>query len=87
MSCHVAFPDSATNETNSLHRAIRVYGGNDYDFLFKIVITGDSGTGKTALLGKFVGEEHSGIATIGVDFKIRTVDIDGKRVKLQIVRV
>ena len=57
-----------------------------YDYLFKILIIGDSGVGKTALLlryteGVFNPEFHS---TIGVDFKINTVDIDGKLVKMQL---
>jgi Ras-related protein Rab-1A len=58
----------------------------EYDYLFKILLIGDSGVGKSALLLRFADDEYSEsyISTIGVDFKIRTVTIDDKSVKLQI---
>lgn len=58
----------------------------DYDHLFKLLIIGDSGVGKSSLLIRFSDNTFSGsyITTIGVDFKIRTVVIGGERVKLQI---
>uniref|UniRef100_A0A674BS74 Ras-related protein Rab-35 n=1 Tax=Salmo trutta TaxID=8032 RepID=A0A674BS74_SALTR len=60
--------------------------GKDYNHLFKLLIIGDSNVGKSSLLLRFADNSFSGsyITTIGVDFKIRTVDIDGERVKLQI---
>ncbi|CAK9813665.1 Ras-related protein Rab-35 [Anthophora retusa] len=58
----------------------------EYDHLFKLLIIGDSGVGKSSLLLRFADNTFNGsyITTIGVDFKIQTVDIDGERVKLQI---
>ncbi|XP_044260484.1 ras-related protein Rab-35 [Tribolium madens] len=58
----------------------------DYDHLFKLLIIGDSGVGKSSLLLRFADNTFSGsyITTIGVDFKIKTVSIDGQKVKLQI---
>jgi Ras-related protein Rab-35 len=58
----------------------------EYDHLFKLLIIGDSGVGKSSLLLRFADNTFSGsyITTIGVDFKIRTVEIEGERVKLQI---
>lgn len=58
----------------------------DYDYLFKLVLIGDSGVGKSCLLLRFADDAftESYISTIGVDFRFRTVKIDGKTVKLQI---
>ncbi|KRZ32047.1 Ras-related protein Rab-35 [Trichinella pseudospiralis] len=58
----------------------------DYDHLFKLLIIGDSGVGKSSLLLRFADQTFSAnyITTIGVDFKIRTITVDGERVKLQI---
>lgn len=58
----------------------------EYDLLFKLLLVGDSGVGKTCLLLRFADDTYMTqyISTIGVDFKIRTIDLDGKIVKLQI---
>lgn len=59
---------------------------SEYDHLFKILLIGDSGVGKSCLLLRFVDDAYteSYISTIGVDFKIRTLNLDGKTVKMQI---
>ncbi|KAF9979161.1 GTP-binding protein of the rab [Actinomortierella ambigua] len=56
------------------------------DFLFKLLLIGDSGVGKSCLLLRFADDTYteSYISTIGVDFKIRTIELEGKTVKLQI---
>jgi len=58
----------------------------EYDFLFKLLLIGDSGVGKSCLLLRFADDTYteSYISTIGVDFKIRTVELESKVVKLQI---
>ena len=71
--------------------------GAAFDYLIKMIIIGDSGVGKTCFLLRFSDDNStsSHIATIGkaaflsltyigIDFKIKTVNIDGKNVKLQI---
>lgn len=56
----------------------------DYDYLFKLVLVGDSGVGKSCLLLRFADDtfNESYISTIGVDFRFRTLIVDGKSVKL-----
>ncbi|XP_021732771.1 GTP-binding protein YPTM2-like [Chenopodium quinoa] len=58
----------------------------EYDYLFKLLLIGDSGVGKSCLLLRFADDSYldSYISTIGVDFKIRTVEQDNKTIKLQI---
>ena len=58
----------------------------EYDLLFKILIIGDSGVGKSCLLLKFTDRyfNDSYISTIGVDFKIQTIQLNNKIIKLQI---
>lgn len=57
-----------------------------YDILIKLLLIGDSGVGKSCLLLRFCQDEFtpSFISTIGIDFKIRTVDLDGKVAKFQV---
>ena len=58
----------------------------DYDYLFKILLVGNSAVGKSCLLVRFADNifNESFLPTIGVDFKIRTFELNGKTVKLQI---
>ena len=57
-----------------------------YDHIFKILLIGDAGVGKSSILLRFTDdafEEHLA-STIGVDFKVKTVTIGGSTVKLTI---
>ena len=57
-----------------------------YDYLFKVLMIGDSGVGKSCLLLRYVDCSHreSYVNTIGVDFKVKTIKLDGKRIRLQV---
>lgn len=57
-----------------------------YDIMAKVIIIGDSGIGKTVLITRFCEStfKESYVATIGVDFKIKTMTLDNRRYKLQI---
>jgi Ras-related protein Rab-1A len=59
---------------------------SDYDYLFKLLLIGDSGVGKSSMLIRFTDDTYSEafISTIGVDFKIKTIGLEGKIIKLQI---
>lgn len=64
------------------------YPGSDsddtFDYLFKIVLIGDAGVGKTCVVQRFKSgtyvEKHG--STIGVDFTMKTLQIDGKLIKV-----
>lgn len=53
-----------------------------FDFLFKIILIGDTATGKSCILERFKSGNFVDRYTIGVDFSIKTVIIDGKLVKV-----
>ncbi|KAF6209713.1 hypothetical protein GE061_015462 [Apolygus lucorum] len=58
----------------------------EYDHLLKLLLIGDSGVGKSSLLLRFADDEfrEQYMSTIGVDFRIRTLDVDGEKVRVQI---
>jgi Ras-related protein Rab-1A len=58
----------------------------DYEFIFKVLLLGNSNVGKSSLFLRFVDDiwNDTFVPTIGVDFKIKTFDIDGKKIKMQI---
>lgn len=60
--------------------------GQKIDYVFKVVLIGDSAVGKSQLLARFARNEFSldSKATIGVEFQTRTLQIDGRTVKAQI---
>jgi len=59
---------------------------DDYDYLFKVVLIGDSGVGKSNLLSRFTRNEFNleSKSTIGVEFATRSIQVDGKTIKAQI---
>lgn len=57
-----------------------------YSYLFKYIIIGDTGVGKSCFLLQFTDKrfQHVHDMTIGVEFGSRTIDLDSKSIKLQI---
>jgi small GTP-binding protein len=56
------------------------------DYVFKVLLIGDSGVGKSSLLRRYVDDEYSDsfVSTIGVDFRLRNVRLNGATVRLQL---
>uniref|UniRef100_A0A0E0KR11 GST N-terminal domain-containing protein n=1 Tax=Oryza punctata TaxID=4537 RepID=A0A0E0KR11_ORYPU len=82
--------DPNTGFQSGDHKKILSYLFQQYstsgDYLFKLLLIGDSSVGKSCFLLRFADDSYvdSYISTIGVDFKIRTIEMDGKTIKLQI---
>jgi len=59
---------------------------DEYDYLFKVVLIGDSGVGKSNLLSRFTRNEFNleSKSTIGVEFATKSIQADGKTIKAQI---
>ncbi|CAB1454248.1 unnamed protein product [Pleuronectes platessa] len=84
-------PHSSTHplpEQSSVGAASSRMGNRDdeYDFLFKVVLIGDSGVGKSNLLSRFTRNEFNleSKSTIGVEFATRSIQVDSKTIKAQI---
>lgn len=58
----------------------------NYDYLIKLLVIGNSGVGKTNMLLKFCENNFmtSHLTTIGIDFKIKTINIGKDKIRLQI---
>ena len=61
-------------------------GSDEYEFIFKVLLLGNSNVGKSSLFLRFVDDiwNDTFVPTIGVDFKIKTFDIEEKKIKMQI---
>ena len=59
---------------------------SDYQFIFKLILIGNSGVGKSSIIQRYMKQtfEDSYKCTIGVDFLMKTLEIKGKTVKLQL---
>ena len=55
-----------------------------YDYVFKVLLIGNSGVGKSSLIVRFSDDNFvdTHMPTIGVDFKLKTLDVDDKVCKL-----
>eukprot|EP01098_Paradermamoeba_levis_P012788 TRINITY_DN5671_c0_g1_i1.p1 TRINITY_DN5671_c0_g1~~TRINITY_DN5671_c0_g1_i1.p1 ORF type:complete len:258 (-),score=41.30 TRINITY_DN5671_c0_g1_i1:179-838(-) len=84
VSSHNSFPRKLPSWRRISHRVL--FRWPNRDTVFKILMIGDSGVGKSCLLLRFSDGifTDSFISTIGVDFKIKTMEVDGQVFKLQI---
>jgi len=57
---------------------------DSYDYLFKILLIGDASVGKSSLLLRYTDDKfpENYMATIGIDFRIKSFTLDGKIIKL-----
>jgi Ras-related protein Rab-1A len=67
-----------------VNKNVQGYQAKDIDANYKIVLIGDAGVGKTSLLLRFADDifNQNPLSTIGVDFKIKTLKVDNKIVKM-----
>jgi len=61
----------------------------DYDYLYKILLLGDSNTGKSSIILRYTENsfDSSIVSSIGVDFKMKKTKFENKIIKIQIVRI
>eukprot|EP00092_Neocalanus_flemingeri_P033262 GFUD01036173.1.p1 GENE.GFUD01036173.1~~GFUD01036173.1.p1 ORF type:complete len:297 (+),score=103.39 GFUD01036173.1:157-1047(+) len=73
-------------EVKEIEKVTTNDSANRFDFIFKIVIIGDATCGKTSLMKRYVEDlfHCQTLTTIGVDFNVKTVVVDGSTIKLQI---
>ena len=58
----------------------------EYDYIFKVLLVGNSDVGKSSLILRYVDQIWNDVfvPTIGVDFKVKSLEIENKSIKLQI---
>ena len=59
---------------------------DEYDYIFKVLLIGNSDVGKSSLILRYVDQIWNDVfvPTIGVDFKVKSLEVDKKLVKMQI---
>ena len=68
-------------------------GSNDtfehYDYMLKVLIIGNSAVGKTSMLVRYTDKTFTEayVSTVGIDFKVKTLHRNGKKIKLQVMSV
>ena len=84
MSYHLpveAVPMAAVEEKDQIAKPEK-----KYDHLFKLVLVGDYDVGKQELIKRFIDGYFRGkyVTNVAVDLRVKTVEVDGKRIKLQL---
>lgn len=67
-----------------LFKKIYLIAMTDYDYLFKFILVGDSGVGKSCLLYQFIEGKFSNTLepTIGIEFGTKIIDLDDQVIRL-----
>ncbi|GFS25895.1 Ras-related protein Rab-8A [Elysia marginata] len=55
-----------------------------YDYLFKVILIGDSGTDKVGIMRRFCQPIPYSVSTVGIAFMIQTIELDSKKIKMQL---
>ena len=79
-------PQKAGGSSENSHTMSERTDSSSFDHLVKLLLVGDSGVGKSSLLLRFSDDtfEQNQTPTIGVDFKLKFLDVDNKRLKLTV---
>ena len=61
-------------------------GSTNFNYIYKIILIGDSGVGKSNIVGRFVDGTFTSNSrsTVGIDLQVKTLDISGETIKIQI---
>ncbi|XP_056101125.1 RAB3D, member RAS oncogene family, a [Rhinichthys klamathensis goyatoka] len=77
---------ASANDTRNQTQVQKDVADQNFDYMFKLLIIGNSSVGKTSFLFRFADDSFTSafVSTVGIDFKVKTVYRKEKRVKLQI---
>ncbi|XP_043362813.1 ras-related protein Rab-3D isoform X1 [Dermochelys coriacea] len=78
--------DTVMASANDTRQAQKDAADQNFDYMFKLLIIGNSSVGKTSFLFRYADDSFTSafVSTVGIDFKVKTVYRNEKRVKLQI---
>lgn len=77
---------ASANDTRHQTQVQKDVADQNFDYMFKLLIIGNSSVGKTSFLFRYADDSFTSafVSTVGIDFKVKTVYRNEKRVKLQI---
>ncbi|KAI6183809.1 Ras-related protein Rab-3 [Aphelenchoides bicaudatus] len=81
-----SLPDFQLKPASMAGQAAPAQTDQNFDYMFKLLIIGNSSVGKTSFLFRYADDSFTSafVSTVGIDFKVKTVFRGDKRVKLQI---
>ncbi|KAJ8363409.1 hypothetical protein SKAU_G00122400 [Synaphobranchus kaupii] len=77
---------ASVNDSRQQQQSQKDAADQNFDYMFKLLIIGNSSVGKTSFLFRYADDSFTSafVSTVGIDFKVKTVYRNDKRVKLQI---